>query len=277
MLSVYEEQRAENIRQNNARLQALGLEGQRPAPLPRPAAAKRRRLPEPDPGAIVRRSGRNAARVDYKEASVPGAATAAAAATTAAAASSSAEDASDDDDGDHPPALPFIDDRPVAEERSTRAVSVSLPGIIEVVGELVAGPCTKESVVALLSGGGRPRFSKYMGALEWKNAVCLFVNVGGAEYNNLFLDDGRMVTWFAGSQQHDQTPIVRRLLGSERSDNTTVLLFCRLVVPKAEPYVCCGTLRYVSHDFRRRTCTWELQHHAQLRQSAAFAALLGDK
>lgn len=46
--------------------------------------------------------------------------------------------------------------------------------------------------------GGRPRFSKYMGALEWKNAVCLFVNVGGAEYNNLFLDDGRMVTWFAG-------------------------------------------------------------------------------
>ena len=164
MLSVYEEQRAENIRQNNARLQALGLEGQRPAPLPRPAAAKRRRLPEPDPGAIVRRSGRNAARVDYKEASVPGAATAAAAATTAAAASSSAEDASDDDDGDHPPALPFIDDRPVAEERSTRAVSVSLPGIIEVVGELVAGPCTKESVVALLSGGGPVRWKR----LSWR-------------------------------------------------------------------------------------------------------------
>ena len=62
-----------------------------------------------------------------------------------------------------------------------------------------------------------------MGALEWKNAVCLFVNVGGAEYNNLFLDGGRQVTWFAGSQQHDQTPIVRRLLGSERSANTTVL------------------------------------------------------
>ena len=33
-----------------------------------------------------------------------------------------------------------------------------------------------------------------MGALEWQNAVCLFVNVGGAEYNNLFLDGGRQVT-----------------------------------------------------------------------------------
>ena len=72
---------------------------------------------------------------------------------------------------------------------------------------------------------------------------------------------------------------MRRLLGSERSGNTTVLLFCRLVVPKAEPYVCCGTLRYASHDFRRRPLkfTWELEHHEALSKSAAFAALLGVK
>ena len=240
MLSAYEEQRAANIRQNNARLQALGLEGQRPTPAPRSAPAKRRRPPEPELGGFVRRSGRNAARVDYKEASLPGAATASGttAAAATAAASSDASAASDDDDDDEQedrkpqlPALPFIDDRPLAEERSTRAVSVALPALLDGVGELVDGPCTKESVVALLSGGGRPRFSKYMGALEWKNAVCLFVNVGGAEYNNLFLDGGRQVTWFAGSQQHDQTPIVRRLLGSERSANTTVLLFCPTPTP----------------------------------------------
>ena len=172
MLSAYEEQRAANIRQNNARLQALGLEGQRPAPAPpRSAPAKRRRLPEPELGGLVRRSGRNAARVDYKEASLPGGAAASAttAAAATAAASSDALAASDDDDDDDEqedrkpqlPALPFIDDRPVAEERSTRAVSVALPGLLEGVGELVDGPCTKESVVALLSGGGRPRFSKY--------------------------------------------------------------------------------------------------------------------
>ena len=169
MLSAYEEQRAANIRQNNARLQALGLEGQRPAPAPRSAPAKRRRLPEPELGGFVRRSGRNAARVDYKEASLPGAAAASAttAAAATAAASSDASAASDGDDDEQEdrkpqlPALPFIDDRPVAEERSTRAVSVALPGLLEGVGELVDGPCTKESVVALLSGGGRPRFSKY--------------------------------------------------------------------------------------------------------------------
>ena len=156
MLSAYEEQRAENIRQNNARLQALGLEGQRPAPLPRSAPAKRRRPPEPAPGAIVRRSSRNGKRVDYKELRLPGAATTAAAATTASpsAEATSADEEQDDDEPPRQSALPFIDDRPEAEERSTRAVSVSLPGIVKGVGELVDGPCTKESVVTLLSGGG---------------------------------------------------------------------------------------------------------------------------
>ena len=162
MLSAYEEQRAANIRQNNARLRALGLEGQRPAPAPRPAPAKRRRPPAPELAGFVRRtSARNAARVDYKEASLPSATasrTAAAAATAAAASDASAASDDDDDDGDRkpqPPAVPFIDDRPEAEERTTRAVSVALPELLKGVGELVDGPCTKEAVVSLLSGGGR--------------------------------------------------------------------------------------------------------------------------
>jgi hypothetical protein len=163
MLSAYEEQRAANIRQNNARLRALGLEGQRPAPAPRSAPAKRRRPPAPELAGFVRRtSGRNAARVDYKEASLPGATAAsktAAAGATAAAASDASAASNDDDDGGgrkpQPPAVPFIDDRPEAEERTTRAVSVALPELLKGVGELVDGPCTKEAVVSLLSGGGR--------------------------------------------------------------------------------------------------------------------------
>lgn len=286
-LSAYELQRAANIRQNNAKLEALGLDGPQPEPLlqPAPRQPTRKRRTAPDAAETnprnVRRSARNLSRVDYSEPRVPGAAPS----TSAKSARSDEPDADGEAEEEareeeaelaQRAAVPFIDDRPPAEKQSTRAVSVQVPDILESVGQLVAGPSTKESVVALLAGGTLPRFSKYLGALEWRNAVSLFVNVGGAEYNNLFLDGGRQVTWFAGSQQHDETPIIRRLLGTAHSSNTTVLLFCRLVIPNAQPYVCCGKLRYVSHDFRRRPLkfTWELEQHEELVKSAAFMQLL---
>ena len=58
-----------------------------------------------------------------------------------------------------------------------------------------------------------------------------------------------------------------------------VLLFCRLVVPTTEAYVCCGALRYVSHDFRRRPLkfTWEFEDYEALRKSTAFRELLAVK
>ena len=116
-------------------------------------------------------------------------------------------------------------------------------------GRRMEGPPTKASVVAALAGGERkPKFSKYSGSLEWRNAVVLWVNVGGADYANLFLDGGRRMSWFA-SQRHDAgSPIVQRLLATKRSATTvrdSLLLFCRL---PGEPYVCCGRLEYVSHD-----------------------------
>ena len=289
-LSPYELQRAENIRQNNARLEALGLEGQPQGPPRQPAAgsSRKRRVHAVDPEAYVRRSTRRVTRVDYTEPNAPAAGAAAASSSSSSSSRpepASAEENEEDDAATAAvavalaPAVPFIDDRPPAEDRSTRAVSVAVADILESAGRPVAGPSTKESVVALLACGGRPRFSKYLGALEWRNAVSLFVNVGGAEYNNLFLDGGRQITWFAGSQQHEETPIVRRLLGTSQSSKTTVLLFCRLVVPKAEPYVCCGQLRYVSHDFRRRPLkfTWALENHAELKKCAAFVELLNFK
>ena len=289
-LSAYELQRAANIRQNNAKLEALGLDGPQPEvtlqPVPRQPAQARKRKPAPAAAETnVRRSSRNQSRVDYSEPRVPGAAPSSSAkpahSDEPAAEGGEADKEAGEDGAEvvHRVSMPFIDDRPPAEKQSTRAVPVQVPGILESVGQLVAGPCTKESVVAMLAGGTLPRFSKYLGALEWRNAVSLFVNVGGAEYNNLFLDGGRQVTWFAGSQQHDETPIIRRLLGTAHSSSTTVLLFCRLVVPITQPYVCCGKLKYVSHDFRRRPLkfTWELEQREELVKSAAFAQLLNFK
>ena len=44
--------------------------------------------------------------------------------------------------------------------------------------------------MTLLNGGKRPTFSKY-GTTEWRNAVVLWVNIGGGDYNNVFLDGAR--------------------------------------------------------------------------------------
>ena len=37
--------------------------------------------------------------------------------------------------------------------------------------------------------GGSARFSKYSGSLEWRNAIVLWVIVGGSDYRNLFFPD----------------------------------------------------------------------------------------
>ena len=230
-LSDYELQRAANIRQNNAKLEALGLDGPQPEvmlqPVPRqPAQARKRKTAPATAKTDVRRSARNQSRFDYSEPRMPSVAPSSSAKPAhldELAAEGAAEDEAEEDEEEvvHRAAVRFIDDRPPAEKQSTRAVPVQVPGILESVGQLVPGPSTKESVVAMLAGGTLPRFSKYLGALEWRNAVSLFVNVGGAEYNNLFLDGGRQVTWFAGSQQHDETPIIRRLLGTAHGKSTT--------------------------------------------------------
>lgn len=65
----------------------------------------------------------------------------------------------------------------------------------------------KAAVMALSNGGTAPRFSKYVGAVEWRNCVYLWVNVGGAhsseyEYPNTFSEQGRHMMWFGGSRMH---------------------------------------------------------------------------
>ena len=43
-----------------------------------------------------------------------------------------------------------------------------------------------------------PTFSRMSGIQEWKNSICLFVNVYGEGYKNVFLENGRFIT--CGSQ-----------------------------------------------------------------------------
>jgi hypothetical protein len=65
----------------------------------------------------------------------------------------------------------------------------------------------KAAVMALANHGSAPKFSKYAGVVQWRNSYFLWVNVSpmgskGSEYPNQFLDNGREVTWFGGSQMH---------------------------------------------------------------------------
>ena len=73
----------------------------------------------------------------------------------------------------------------------------------------------KAAVIHELSPTSNPRFSKYSGIQEWKNAVCLFVNVGdkhGNSYDNVFTHAGGQVSWFAQPKQHEETPVIARIL-----------------------------------------------------------------
>ena len=61
----------------------------------------------------------------------------------------------------------------------------------------------KAAIMALSNHGTPPRFSKYVGALEWKNCVYLWVNLGGKSgYSNAFSEQGRHIMWFGGSKMH---------------------------------------------------------------------------
>ena len=130
----------------------------------------------------------------------------------------------------------------------------------------------KAAAVALLAGRTcPPKFSKYAGALEWRNAVVLWVNIGGSDYANVFSEKGATMSWFASPQCHADSPIVSRLLGS----STQVLLFCRL---PQQPYVCCGRLACVSHDLERRPLRfmWRLRDIDKLRGRDEFDELLAE-
>ena len=83
----------------------------------------------------------------------------------------------------------------------------------------------KAAVIHELAPIANPRFSKYSGIQEWKNCVCLFANVGdknGNSYDNVFTHAGGQISWFAQPTQHEETPVIARILetADEKHDNT---------------------------------------------------------
>ncbi|CAG9462308.1 unnamed protein product [Pedinophyceae sp. YPF-701] len=117
----------------------------------------------------------------------------------------------------------------------------------------------KAAVMGEVRGNGQrpPKFNKFSGVIEFKNCMCLFVNVTGrtgSDYLNSFTHGGRCL-WF-GVKQVKEHPQVQKLLSTtplcengKRADGPAsgssngadachpVLLFCR---EEGEAYVCCG-------------------------------------
>ena len=185
--------------------------------------------------------------------------------------------------------VPSLDDRPPPEKGTARSISLNVPALIaSQLGKGVPGPATKFSAIMAMTQGRNARFSKYAGALEWRNAVVLFVNVGGKDYKNLFASDGvdgLTMTWYASPRNNESTPVVQRLLatrgeadgggGSKGAAATPVVLFCRL---EGEPYVCCGRLGYKSHVPRHQPLkfVWRLLDYQQLRGQEDFDELMAE-
>lgn len=119
---------------------------------------------------------------------------------------------------------------------------------------------------------------RYSGVLEWRNAVVLWVNADGGQYDNLFLEGGRHMTWFAGSRCTPETPVVQRLLrgaadkeeeGAEEKEEEQILLFCR---NNGEPYVFLGRVGVVEYELRRHPIKviWRLADFDAVRDQPDF-------
>merc|ERR1712194_365617 len=127
-------------------------------------------------------------------------------------------------------------------------------------------------------GSAPPKFNKYAGWVEWKNAIFLWVNAMGGSFVNSFAKEGAEVNWFVGGAATVKSPIVKRLLqigaGSQAEKATQVLLFVRPLA--TEPYLCCGRCAYVGHNAKKKgfEFSWRLEDHAALKKSSHFQNLL---
>ena len=133
--------------------------------------------------------------------------------------------------------------------------------------------------------GTTPTFSRMSGIQEWQNAICLFVNVYGDGYKNVFLHAGEEITWFAQPRQWEGSPVIQRLINcagghlqtddgdTEYIDETPVFLFCR---EEGRPYVFCGSLSYLAHDPTRLPVRflWHLDDFQHLQHKPNFTSLL---
>ena len=83
----------------------------------------------------------------------------------------------------------------------------------------------KETVMRTISTE-ESKFSKYSGIQQFKNAIILFTNVGGKQYQNNFIEkeSNRIeMDWFASNNVSSNSPIVQKLLAPE----SNLFLFLR--------------------------------------------------
>ena len=296
-LSAYELERLENMRRNAAHLESLGIDARPPAQPHKPAARKRPRPkqePTTAPPTEVRRSSRQrVATTIYSDETPLSEPRRGAAYSFPSGPYEGPDEPLEDDDAEEDKAASAaraaaaLAARPPPEKDSARAIKLDVPAILStLLGKPIPGAPTKASAVDAITMGTSARFSKYAGALEWKNAIVLWVNVGGSDYKNLFsakseessssADGGGLtMTWYASERNSEETPIVQRLIAGRDA----VLLFCRVEKEgRKEPYVCCGKLGYVSHVPRRQPLkfVWRLEDAEGLKGQEAWEEVIGE-
>jgi hypothetical protein len=135
--------------------------------------------------------------------------------------------------------------------------------------------------------GGNPKlsFNKYSGVQEWKNVFFLWVNLVPIKYSdglirtaNQFLQGGKLITWYGGSNMWEDSPIIQSLMKSGRdkteSKSSTIVLWCRQSIITDNrrstsvmgPYMCLGRLEYDSHTRGSHpvALTWRLTDYDML-------------
>ena len=266
-LSAYELERLENMRRNEEHLESLGLDSHVPATRRKPAAPRKRPAPPvaTAPAEGVRRSSRqrSSTAVYTDDTPLPQPRRVPVYALPYEGPDEPPETQGSEGGKVKVEATASLSDRPAPDPGTSRAIKLDVASIIAShLGRQIDGPSTKDSAIRAITDGRGARFSKYAGCLEWRNAILLWVNVGGSDYKNVFKPDkesgGLTVTWYASKMLNEQTPVVLRMLatagkadgkGDGGGSKDTVLLFCRGLNDRGgyEPYVCCGRLGYVSH------------------------------
>lgn len=287
-LSAYELERLDNIRRNEAKLEALGLDSHKATNTSRrhkPSAPAPKRALEP-PVEGWRRSTRHRTAPDVYSDETPlpdgrrgrmmGSAEPYEGPDEAPSGPEDDEQDEDDEaqDGEKQGTSARAKDaRPPPAPGSSRAIKLDVDTLVaKHLGARIGH--YKADAINVLTAGRRASFSKYVGSLEWRNAVVLWVNVGGADYKNVFSasgdeSKGLTTTWYASPRYTEDTPVVQRLL----SGREPVLLCCRL---PGESYIFCGRCGYISHVPRRQPLkfVWQLLDEPQLRGNNDFKALL---
>lgn len=321
---TYEQRRERNIVRNKRMFSELGLHAaaSQPAAGPRPRKQKRgtrQSKPKPPPAQGWRRSSRVAHQpaLDYRE---PSAREGLEEDRRARSASAAAPGRDEDEDVEggmvHAPlslsaaaAAAAAAHRPPSEGGSANSIKNLDVGIARLDGEYLGehipafqSTQIKAGVMRLAAAPAVPKFSRMSGIQAWRNAVMLFVNVDRSTYNNVFLEGGSCMVWYAQNTQHADTPVIQRLLRApdaaadaasvpvkvegagkgkgkgtdgKRLKGTAVLLFCRL---PGEEYIYCGRLGYCRHNPERRPMrfVWRLLDFAALRTKPAYKDMFDD-